>query len=120
HQFGQWEVTVTKTDKKSPIKNHFSDAWKGEISTLLPDANYILAPAQANMRRIFADGRTKEYARFLNEKKIPHFLASKVPVIMRDGFVTEDFLTNSPQLDKTCNFHVLLKRGVGSNRKKEE
>ncbi len=96
--FGNWSVDVARLDQPLKPKNSFIDVWKGEITTYLPIEGYTLCLASPKMTRYLNDKRTKEYGRFLNEKKIPRFLVSKVPVLCKKSLIIEDFLTGEPSL----------------------
>lgn len=88
-QFGNWLVDVTRCDTKAAPKNHFIDAWKGHLSTYVPVGKYVLTLSTPKMRHI----ANKEYGDYLTEKKIPHFFTQKVPVLVHEGIIVEDFLT---------------------------
>lgn len=86
--FGNWHVTASVTNEVEPAKNSLRNVWEGNLSTYLPLGQYRLLKSTANMRR-----HAKEYSNWLGEKKIPHFIASKVPVVCKGNEIVEDFLT---------------------------
>ncbi len=86
-----WEMTITEVEKPAKVYNHFSDAWQGSLCTYLPIQDYTLIQSEPKMRHIV----NKEYGAYLTEKKIPHFLAAKVPILSKDGTIVEDFLTGT-------------------------
>ncbi len=107
-QFGDWQIVIKTGNQQETSKNCFKDAWKGEVSTYLPAGEYILRQPESKMRRLFSDGRDKEYGHFLNDKKIPHFLMSKVPVMCKNEMIVEDFLTGTPTLKMAESLLITL------------
>jgi len=99
--FGAWQVTVKKSDGILPAKNHFRDAWRGEIVTCIPEGRYLLTRGQKSHRR-----QGKSYGDFLTDRKIPHFLAAKVPVVVSENEIIEEFFSETKPPCKERNFLV--------------
>ena len=75
---GQWQVEVSDYKGNEPIKNLLKDAFQGEYSEV--------------MRGYFEKSKEKTIKiirKFLNKKKVPHFLFDGVPMIINDESVVE-------------------------------
>ena len=107
-QFGNWSVCTTPYEAHFKLQNHFSDVWNGTLCTALPAGSYTLCRSNPRDRRLLPSGNTKEYRHFITEKKIPHFLTTKVPVIMQAGQIVEDFLSATPPPSKQPDFVIYL------------
>ncbi len=82
YQFGSWHVTVEVVAGQEKANNDLSDVWKGHVSCYLPLGKHHLARCSKSDRHYFS------------EKKVPHFLVSKVPVV--EGVA--DFFTGKAPL----------------------
>ncbi len=111
YTFGNWLVHITKTFAAGPVKNHFRDGWRGEICTIIPEGNYVLTKGLKTMRR-----QNKEYGDFLSQHKIPHFLASKIPVIACENEIIEDFLSETKPPCNERNFMIHCIMMMAKNR----
>ncbi len=101
YAYGPWQISVERTSAAYPIKNHFRDAWRGELATIIPEGEYRITKGLKKMKRV-----NKDYGDYLNQQKIPHFLASKVPVIVRENEIIEDFLSERKPPCNERNFMV--------------
>lgn len=84
YSFSGWDITVSKVQQKGSVHNHFEDAWKGSLTTYLPEGSYLLQRASPQM---------------VKPSKVPNFLRAKVPIITVNDRVVEDFLTGKPSLN---------------------
>ncbi|MCE5294904.1 MAG: tRNA lysidine(34) synthetase TilS [Chlamydiales bacterium] len=88
--FEGWHVKVEQTTALMTPKNHFTDAWKGDLCTFVPMGDYLLSKSTPSML-IYK----KKYNHFLNEKKVPHLFTEYVPVLTQNNTIIEDFLTGN-------------------------
>lgn len=100
---GNWKVSCKQYEGEKGFRNHFCDAWKGTLSTILAEGSYCLGRALPAHRR-----HTKAYRHFVTNKKIPHFLTTWVPSIMQGETIVEDFLSGTTQIPERPAFVVTL------------
>jgi tRNA(Ile)-lysidine synthase len=107
--FGNWRIWVHLWVHQEAIlpKNHFVDAWRGTLQTVLPPDTYSVTFAKPHFRRAVGQDKTKELGRYLSEKKVPHFLSGMVPMICKNEIVVEDFLTGSEENAKKFSENFL-------------
>lgn len=113
YPFGKWQVTVRRG--RAELKNHFRDAWKGRLQTVVEDGSYKLTFASSSMLRFVHDDKIVPISRYLNEKKVPNFLMRFIPMLSNGAHIIEDFLSGAASKSKkiyndslivTLNFKV--------------
>jgi tRNA(Ile)-lysidine synthase len=118
-QYGDWQIIVTLVKSYSIdfFKNDWKKSWAGKCSTVLPEGDYFFGRPEPQMRRLFlgtedqALRKSKALGRFLNEKKVPNFLISKIPMIFSSSGVVEDFLSGVTvkEYEGPC-LHIVMQR----------
>lgn len=112
--FGPWRIhtAMWRASFGKEVKNSWLDVWKGSCSTIIPYSaqgnGYMLSQAILSLRKI---PQGKILGRALTEKKVPHALCTRCPVLKIEENIVEDFLLGYKPLTSEPAIYITLDMG---------
>lgn len=92
---GKWQWKITRSEGKELIHQNWKDWWLGKVTISLAVADYELIPPNQSMSKIWTNN------------KVPQFLRSTLPLVVKEGKVVGDFLSGK-RSEKTSQKNILV------------